>query len=542
MLNESEKIYLRDTDTYIYSDAAGSITIVGTSITLPATVIPNYNEGFTMLTDKKILFRDTGLYLYSSTDGTLNVVADTVLALASTTITLTGAVTITGAVSQVGAITMSTTSKINFYGTTSYINASADGALVVAATTLGITAATTHTGALTMASTSKIQFLDTGLYIYSSTNGQLDIVADTVLALASTDITLTGAVTITGAPAITGNVTIAGTVGITGDVTMATTDQINFYDTGAYIQASASTALAIVGTTIALTGAITNTGAVSQVGALTMATTSKLQFHDTGMYIYASGDGALAVVSDTTLGVTCPAITLTASTSVTVAGILAISDATDASAVGTASAYTAGGFGVTKKLYVGTDLVMVGGDIDFATATTGLHDIILKDNLVDALSIRDDAADLMVFTTTTGADKVAITPNLYCGAAITSTGHMHPKTTVTALTSGATVTYTAAQMVNCMISDHPSEACAATTHTATQIIAAIPNAVDGSQFWFILKNAADDASTITLTEGADVTITGTATVAQNNTKLFFGIVTSVASHTVTIYSTGTMVH
>jgi hypothetical protein len=319
MLNESEKIYLRDTDTYIYSDAAGSITIVGTSITLPATVIPNYNEGFTMLTTKKIQFRDTGLYIYSSTDGTLNVVADTVLALASTTITLTGAITVTGAptitgnvaitgtVGITGAVTMATTNKIQFYDSGAYIQASASTALAIAATSIAIAGATDHTGVFEMQTTSKLQFRDTGLYIYSSIDGQLDIVADTTLALAATSITLTGAATITGA------------VGIDGDVTMATTDQINFYDDGAYIQATASTALAIVGTTIALTGAMTFTGAVSQVGAITMATTSKLQFHDTGMYIYASGDGALAIVSDTTLGITCPAITITATTALTMA-------------------------------------------------------------------------------------------------------------------------------------------------------------------------------------------------------------------------------
>jgi hypothetical protein len=115
------------------------------------------------------------------------------------TMAVTGAVTITGAVSQVGAITMSTTSKINFYGTASYINATADGAMVVAATTLGITAATTHTGALTLATTSKLQLRDTGIYLYSSVDGTLNIVADTIMALAATNMTLTGITTFTGA-------------------------------------------------------------------------------------------------------------------------------------------------------------------------------------------------------------------------------------------------------------------------------------------------------------------------------------------------------
>ena len=124
---------------------------------------------------------------------------------------------------------------------------------------------------------------------------------------------------------------------------------------------------------------------------------------------------------------------------------------------------------------------------------------------------------------------------------LTSTGRMYPKSTVTSKTSAATVTYTAAEMLNSMIIDVISEACAATTHTGTQIIAAIPNAIVGSSFWFILENGASSAIAITLTAGSDVTVTGTATVGQNNTKLFFGIVTSITSHTVTIYSVGTMV-
>jgi hypothetical protein len=139
------------------------------------------------------------------------------------------------------------------------------------------------------------------------------------------------------------------------------------------------------------------------------------------------------------------------------------------------------------------------------------------------------------------ADKANTLTKPLAIATLTSTGGLHPKSTVTSKTSGATVTYTAAEMLNSMIIDVITQACAATTHTGTQIIAAIPNAIVGSSFWFILENGAGSGIAITLTAGADVTVTGTATVAQNNTKLFFGIVTSITSHTVTIYSVGTMV-
>ena len=117
-----------------------------------------------------------------------------------------------------------------------------------------------------------------------------------------------------------------------------------------------------------------------------------------------------------------------------------------------------------------------------------------------------------------------------------------PYTTLTTLTSGATVTYTAAQMLGGYISDTITAACAATTPTATALVAAIPNAVIGTSFLFILKNTAASAISITLTGVSDVTITGTATVAQANTKIWLGMVTAVSTPAVTFYSIGTMVH
>jgi hypothetical protein len=122
---------------------------------------------------------------------------------------------------------MSTTSKINFYGTSSYINATADGALVIAATTLGLTAATTHTGALTLATTSKVQLRDTGIYLYSSADGTADFVSDTILNLtcptvnlvASTAILLDGDTTINAAHTFTGG---TGAITIKGVTTHGT--------------------------------------------------------------------------------------------------------------------------------------------------------------------------------------------------------------------------------------------------------------------------------------------------------------------------------
>jgi hypothetical protein len=543
MLNGDERIYFRDSTAYIYSDAAGSLIIAATTVSITGTVVPNYDAGFLMTSTNRISFYDTDMYIYASANGTLALVSDTNLTMAATTITLTGAITVTGAptitgnvsitgtVAIDGAVTMATTDKIQFHDSGASIQASAQNTLALAATAVTITAATDHTGVFEMQTTSKIQFHDSGASIQASAQNTLALAATTAITVGATDIGLTGAIAITGALAMS------------DAITMATTKKINFHDTGATIQASSQNTLALAATTaISLTATtITVAGATNHTGALEMQTTSRLQFHDTGMYIYASADAALAIVGDTALAITCPTTTVTATTLIDLVGVTKINKDTEASAVGTASIYTTGGLGVAKKLYLGTDLVMVAGDIDMSTAGTGTYDIIVKDDVADALSIRDDAADFMVITTTTGSDLVSFTPNVYFTAALTSTGRMYPKSTVTSKTSGATVTYTAAEVLNSMIIDAVTEACAATTHTGTQLIAAIPNCVDGSSFWFILENGAAGAFAITLTAGVDVTVTGTATVAQNNTKLFFGIVTSVSSHTVTIYSVGTMV-
>jgi len=97
---------------------------------------------------------------------------------------------------------------------------------------------------------------------------------------------------------------------------------------------------------------------------------------------------------------------------------------TEASAIGTASGVFDGGVSIAKKLYVGTDLVMVGGDIDLSTAVTGTYDLILKTNVADALSIKDSAADLIVFTTTTGSPAIAITPATSITGNLTANGRV----------------------------------------------------------------------------------------------------------------------
>jgi len=82
-----------------------------------------------------------------------------------------------------------------------------------------------------------------------------------------------------------------------------------------------------------------------------------------------------------------------------------------------------------------------------------------------------------------------------------------------------------------------------TTATAVQIIAALTGASNGSSFRFNLRNTSDAAETITVAGGTGVTISGTATVAQNNTKEFLVRIDNInsGSEAVTFYSLGTSV-
>jgi hypothetical protein len=118
-------------------------------------------------------------------------------------------------------------------------------------------------------------------------------------------------------------------------------------------------------------------------------------------------------------------------------------------------------------------------------------------------------------------------------------------TTVTTKTTAGAVTYTAAELIGGIILRDPNGAGRSdVTPTAALIVAGISGAVVGSSFEFTIRNDADAAETITLTAGAGVTLSGTMTIAQNNSKRFLAVCTNVtgSAEAVTIYSLGTIVH
>ncbi|MGL5131298.1 MAG: hypothetical protein ACRC78_02160 [Planktothrix sp.] len=101
-------------------------------------------------------------------------------------------------------------------------------------------------------------------------------------------------------------------------------------------------------------------------------------------------------------------------------------------------------------------------------------------------------------------------------------------------------TYTAAQILTGLVLRDPAGASRSdVTPTAALIVAAIPNAVIGSVFEFVLKNEADAAETITVTAGAGVTLAGTMTIAQNNQRRFRAQITAIGTPGVLLTSIGT---
>ena len=107
------------------------------------------------------------------------------------------------------------------------------------------------------------------------------------------------------------------------------------------------------------------------------------------------------------------------------------------------------------------------------------------------------------------------------------------------------VTLSVNQLFAAIILQDPSGgAVTTTTPTAALIVAALKNARPGANFAVRIRNTADAAETITVAGGTGVTISGTATIAQNNSKEFLFVVTvaTTGSEAVTAYSLGTVVH
>lgn len=240
---------------------------------------------------------------------------------------------------------------------------------------------------------------------------------------------------------------------------------------------------------------------------------------------------------------------------------LAITDTTEATDADTASIATKGGLGVTLNVYAKAN-VIVAGATNATSATTGslktagglgVAQAAWIAGLVNIAGVLTSANATDASSATAGGTIVtgglAVAKKTYHGDMVKMTAakslvqgmNSFPLLTFTALTSAAAVSYTAAYLLGGFISDHISEACAATLDAPAAIVAAIPGCAVGTSFRVVIKNAADTAVTITLTANGASTIVGTATIAQNYTKEFLAIVTNITggSEAVVFYSLGT---
>lgn len=115
--------------------------------------------------------------------------------------------------------------------------------------------------------------------------------------------------------------------------------------------------------------------------------------------------------------------------------------------------------------------------------------------------------------------------------------------TVSTISAAEVVAYTAAQILGGLILRDPNGGARSDTlPVAADIVAAIPNCKVGTAFEFTIRNTADAAETITVSTATGLTLSGTMTIAQNNSKRFLAVVTNVGTAAVTVYSLGTVVH
>lgn len=112
----------------------------------------------------------------------------------------------------------------------------------------------------------------------------------------------------------------------------------------------------------------------------------------------------------------------------------------------------------------------------------------------------------------------------------------------TVTTAGAE-TYTAAELVGGMILRDPNGGAVTDTFPTAALLVALLNPGVNTGFDFALRNTANAAETITVQAGAGGTLSGVATIDQNNTKEFRVVFTNVSpgAETYTVFSLGTRV-
>lgn len=170
------------------------------------------------------------------------------------------------------------------------------------------------------------------------------------------------------------------------------------------------------------------------------------------------------------------------------------------------------------------------------TGSTGTNVTAVPDNLADAWSLKEGSNTYLTAVTTNSAERLVASKNLY------QRGGNAPveKLTAATITTAGAGTYTAANMLGGLILRDPNGGSRTdTTHTAAQIVAALPGAAVDDTFELVIVNTADAAETITLAGGTGVTLVpATVTIAQNEICRALVRLTNVtgSSEAVTVYA------
>jgi hypothetical protein len=366
----------------------------------------------------------------------------------------------------------------------------------------GDIAQTTFAADLTVGTDKKVQFRDTGIFLQSAADGKVTISADG-----------------TGAD----DITLAGTVSAADNIRMATNKKIELRDDGIYIQSGADGKVTISADGTG-TDDITLAGTVAVSDDVLLATDKKVGFRDAGIYIQSGADGKLTISSDG-------------------------SGADDITISGTVTADDNITLATNKKLQLGDTGTYIhqsaDGKILISSDGSGADDITLG----GTVTVSDDmtfAANKKIVQSGTAANTFGGSgANTFTGPVILS-ANSYPKITVTTDNTTGNRTYTAAETIGGYILRDPNGGNRSdVSPTAAALVAAIPGAVVGTAFRFLIKNTANAGETITYTAAdATVTLVGTMTIAQSNTKEFLCVLTNVtgSSEACTIYSLFTGVH
>lgn len=183
--------------------------------------------------------------------------------------------------------------------------------------------------------------------------------------------------------------------------------------------------------------------------------------------------------------------------------------------------------------------------INFAQTAGGANGALLGWGAANRLDLASGDSLYII----SGGLGVSLTPGaagtVRAGGIIYGGGVISRLATVSTITTAGAVTFSAAEVAGGLILRDPNGAGRADlVPTAANLLAAIPSAQVGQAIKFTIRNTADAAETITVTTNTGVTLSGTMTIAQNNSKSFMAVFTNVtaASEAYTLYSLGTVVH